>query len=98
MDDSPSPACAPSEQPEDPARDTEPDNVSPLPPPTGSIPPPSPPELEQVTAKAVRYIKAKRGGDLAAILLTGSATRQALMPHSDVNLMVLVRGTEGRHE
>src|SRR5207247_2492960 len=93
MDDSP--AGAPTEQPGDAARDTQPDDVSPLPPPAGSSPPP-PPELEQVTAKAVRYIKAKRGGDLAAIVLTGSATRQALMPHSDVNLMVLVRGTEGR--
>jgi len=96
MDDSP--VGAPSEQPGDAARDAEPDDVSPLPPPADSSPPPSPPELEQVTAKAVRYIKAKRGGDLAAIVLTGSATRQALMPHSDVNLMVLVRGTEGRHE
>ena len=95
MDDSP--AGAPTEQPGDAARDTQPDDVSPLPPPAGSSPPP-PPELEQVTAKAVRYIKAKRGGDLAAILLTGSATRQTLMPHSDVNLMVLVRGTESRHE
>src|SRR5437868_4220139 len=52
----------------------------------------------ELSTKAIRYIKAKRGGDLAAIVLIGSATRQMLMPHSDVNLMVLVRGTEGRHE
>jgi predicted nucleotidyltransferase len=94
-----SPACAPSEQPGDAAaRDAEPHDPGLLQPPPAGRPPSSPPELEQVTAKAVRYIKAKRGGDLAAILLTGSATRQMLMPHSDVNLMVLVRGTEGRHE
>ena len=60
--------------------------------------PPSPSELEQVLTKALRHIKAKRGGDLAAILLVGSATRDALLPHSDINFMVLVRGTENRHE
>jgi predicted nucleotidyltransferase len=59
---------------------------------------PAPSELEQVLAKALRYIKAKRGGDLAAILLVGSATREALLPHSDINFMVLVRGSDSRHE
>jgi predicted nucleotidyltransferase len=51
-----------------------------------------------VTTKAVRYIKAKRGGDLAAILLVGSAVREALLPHSDLNFIVLVRGSESRQE
>ena len=55
-------------------------------------------EVEQITAKAVRYIKAKRGGDLAAILLIGSGVRGALLPHSDLNFLVLVKGAESRHE
>jgi predicted nucleotidyltransferase len=65
--------------------------------------PPAPPkvsegQIEEVLAKAVRYIKAKRGGDLAAILLTGSAARNALTAHSDVDIVVLVHGPEGGHE
>ena len=55
-------------------------------------------QTEQVIAKAVRYIKAKRGGDLAAIILAGSAAQNALTPHSDVDVVVLVRGTESGHE
>jgi hypothetical protein len=69
---------------------TEPPIASPL--------PPAPSELDQVTAKALRHIKAKRGGDLAAVLLVGSATGETLSPHSDVNFIVLVKGTENRHE
>ena len=56
------------------------------------------PELEQILAKAVRYIRAKRGGDLAAIILAGSAARDALMPHSDVDVLVLVLGKDTSHE
>ncbi len=56
------------------------------------------PELDQVLAKAVRHVRAKRGGDLAAIILAGSAARDALTPHSDVDLLVLVLGTESGHE
>ena len=56
------------------------------------------PEIDQVLAKAVRHVRAKRGGDLAAIILAGSAARGALTPHSDVDLLVLVLGTENGHE
>lgn len=56
------------------------------------------PEIDQVIAKAVRHVRAKRGGDLAAIILAGSAARGALTPHSDVDLLVLVLGTENGHE
>lgn len=56
------------------------------------------PELEQIVAKAVRYVRAKRGGDLAAVILVGSAARDALMPHSDVDLLVLVLGKDNSHE
>ncbi len=56
------------------------------------------PEIEHILAKAVRYIRAKRGGDLAAIILAGSAARDAMMPHSDVDLLVLVLGKDNSHE
>lgn len=56
------------------------------------------PEIEQIITKAVRYVRAKRGGDLAAIILAGSAARDALMPHSDVDLLVLVLGKDSSHE
>ena len=56
------------------------------------------PEIEQILAKAVRHVRAKRGGDLAAIILAGSAARDALMPHSDVDLLVLVLGKDTGHE
>jgi len=56
------------------------------------------PEIEQVLAKAVRHVRATRGGDLAAIILVGSAAREALLPHSDVNLLVLVLGHDNNHE
>jgi len=56
------------------------------------------PEIEQILAKAVRHVRAKRGGDLAAIILAGSAARDALMPHSDVDLLVLVLGKDNSHE
>src|SRR5256885_9538819 len=48
-------------------------------------------ETAQVIAKAVRYIKAKRGGDLAAIILAGSAARDTMTSHSDVDLLALVQ-------
>src|SRR2546422_8318445 len=51
-------------------------------------------EATQVIAKAVRYVKAKRGGDLAAIILVGSAARDAMTSHSDVDLLVLVLGSD----
>jgi predicted nucleotidyltransferase len=70
-----------------------PEDLPPSPQPEVSAPP-----IEDILAKAVRYIKAKRGGDLAAILLTGSAARNALTAHSDVDIVVLVRGPEGGHE
>src|SRR2546422_581010 len=72
------------------------------PPPTDAAPAPakdeSAAETTQVIAKAVRYVKAKRGGDLAAIILAGSAARDAMTSHSDVDLLVLVLGADNSHE
>lgn len=56
------------------------------------------PETTQILAKAVRHVRAKRGGDLAAVILVGSAAREALRPHSDIDLLVLVLGQDNSHE
>ena len=55
-------------------------------------------ESAQVITKAIRYLKAKRGGDLAAIILAGSAARDAMTSHSDVDLLALVLGSDNSHE
>src|SRR2546427_7701599 len=55
-------------------------------------------ESAQVIAKAIRYVKAKRGADLAAIILAGSAARDAMTSHSDVDLLALVLGSDNGHE
>lgn len=63
--------------------------------------PPSSPEqvsLEAVLATAVRYVRAKRGGDLMALILVGSGARRALTPHSDVDLIAVVKGPDEGEE
>src|SRR5207245_9740250 len=55
-------------------------------------------ESAQVIAQAIRYVKAKRGADLAAIILAGSAARDAMTSHSDVDLLALVLGSDNGHE
>src|SRR6266704_1388548 len=86
--------------PSDGSSDASPQSEPPLP--TDAAPAPakdeSAAETTQVIAKAVRYVKAKRGGDLAAIILAGSAARDAMTSHSDVDLLVLVLGSDNSHE
>lgn len=60
-------------------------------------PPPSAPGqtgLDALIEKAVRYVRAKRGGDLMAILLVGSGARRALTRHSDLDLIAVVKGQD----
>lgn len=59
--------------------------------------PPSAPEptgFDSLLEKAVRYVRAKRGGDLMAIILVGSGARRALTPHSDLDLIAVVKGQD----
>lgn len=83
------------DSPSEPAPEPPPEELA-APAPDASQETPS--ELDRVISKAIRYIKAKRGGDLAAIILTGSAARDALLPHSDIDFLVLVRGAENGSE
>ncbi|GMV50740.1 nucleotidyltransferase domain-containing protein [Nitrospirales bacterium NOB] len=56
-------------------------------------PAPHPPSYEDALAIALRYVRAKRGGDLVGIILVGSGARRAVTPHSDIDLIVLVKGS-----
>ena len=66
-------------------------------------PPEQPPPVEatgteQVLASALSYIRGKRGGDLAAVILVGSGARRALTPHSDLDLIALIKGQDEGQE
>ena len=58
----------------------------------------TPPGYEDALAVALKYVKAKRGGDLAGVILVGSGARRAITPHSDIDLIVLVKGSGEGHE
>ncbi|GKS58549.1 hypothetical protein YTPLAS18_20760 [Nitrospira sp.] len=60
--------------------------------------PVEPPGFDDVIAAAVRYVKGKRGGDLVAVLLVGSAARRMITPHSDLDLIVVVKADDVREE
>ncbi len=59
---------------------------------------PPPPGFEESVEVAVRHVKGRRGGDLVGIILIGSAARRALTPHSDIDLLALVKGEADSHE
>jgi predicted nucleotidyltransferase len=61
-------------------------------------PPVMPPGFEDALAFALRHVRGKRGGDLAAVILVGSGARRAVTAHSDIDLIVLVKGSAGSHE
>ncbi len=66
-------------------------------------PPPAPeplnePAYEELVATALRHVKGRRGGDLVGVLLVGSGARRALTAHSDIDLLVLVKGHADAHE
>ena len=52
----------------------------------------TPPGYEDALAGAVKYVRAKRGGDLVGIILVGSGARRAVTAHSDIDLIALVKG------
>lgn len=57
-----------------------------------------PPGFDEILSHALRHVKGKRGGDLIAVLLTGSAARRMLTPHSDLDLIAVVKGEADRDE
>lgn len=58
----------------------------------------NPPGFDEVVAIALRHVRGKRGGDLVGAILVGSGARRAVTPHSDVDLIALVKGQSEAHE
>lgn len=59
---------------------------------------PNEPAYEEIVNLALRHAKGRRGGDLVSVLLVGSGARRAVTAHSDVDLVVLVKGQADAHE
>ena len=70
----------------------------PVPEPLEAQEPPNEPAYEEIVALALRHAKGRRGGDLVSVLLVGSGARRAVTAHSDVDLIVLVKGQADSHE
>jgi predicted nucleotidyltransferase len=69
----------------------------PVPEPPEEPPRPDPPGTDKIIARALGYMRGKRGGDLVAVILVGSGARRALTAHSDLDFVALVKGhDEGR--
>ncbi len=58
----------------------------------------NPPGFDEVVAIALRHVRGKRGGDLVGVILVGSGARRAVTPHSDVDLIALVKGQTETNE
>ncbi len=59
---------------------------------------PPPPGFEDSVEVALRHVKGQRGGDLVGVILIGSGARRAVTPHSDIDLLALVKGQADAHE
>src|SRR4029079_13620552 len=70
----------------------------PVPEPPEPPEPPNEPAYEEVVGLALRHARGRRGGDLVSVLLVGSGARRAVTAHSDVDLVVLVKGQADSHE
>ncbi|MFO0773494.1 MAG: hypothetical protein U0172_02355 [Nitrospiraceae bacterium] len=57
-----------------------------------------PPGFDDVLAAALRHVKGRRGGDLVAVLLVGSAARRVMTAHSGIDLIAVVKGDDVRDE
>jgi hypothetical protein len=57
-----------------------------------------PPGTEDILAEALKYVRGRRGADLLAVILVGSGSRRGLTTHSDLNLIVLVKGQDEGEE
>ncbi len=56
------------------------------------------PGLDAVLSAALRHVRAQRGGDLLAVVLVGSGTRRVLTPHSDLDLIAVLKGEDEKEE
>jgi predicted nucleotidyltransferase len=84
--------------PQPPSREELQAELLPVPEPPDQPPPLETPGIEDLLAKALSYIRGKRGADLCSVILVGSGARRTLTPHSDLNLIVAVKGTDEGEE
>lgn len=59
---------------------------------------PHPPGFEESLEVALRHVRGRRGGDLVGVILVGSGARRTVTPHSDIDLIALVKGEADSHE
>ncbi len=59
---------------------------------------PAPPGYEASLEIALKHVKGRRGGDLVGVLLVGSGARRSITPHSDIDLIALVKGRADSRE
>ena len=81
-----------------PSKDDLQSELVPVPEPPEPAEPPNEPAYEEIVGLALRHAKGRRGGDLVSVLLVGSGARRAVTAHSDVDLVVLVKGQADAHE
>lgn len=65
---------------------------------SGEAKPIEPLALDKLLGTALRHIRGNRGGDLMAVILVGSGARRSLTPHSDIDLIAVIKGEEEREE
>jgi predicted nucleotidyltransferase len=81
-----------------PTKDELQSELVPVPEPLEPPEPPNEPAYEEVVGLALRHARGRRGGDLVSVLLVGSGARRAVTAHSDIDLVVLVKGQADSHE
>src|SRR5262249_36794431 len=81
-----------------PTKDELQSELAPLPEPLEPPEPLNEPAYEEIVGIALRHARGRRGGDLVSVLLVGSGARRAVTTHSDVDLIVLVKGQADSHE
>ena len=89
---------SPSQVQTPPTREELNAELLPVPEPPELPPTPEPPGTDKIIEHALGHVRGKRGGDLVAVILTGSGARRALTAHSDLDFIVLVKGHDEGQE
>lgn len=81
-----------------PSKDELQAELLPVPEPPEQPEPPNEPAYEEIITVVLKHVRGRRGGDIVSVLLVGSGARRAVTAHSDVDLVVLVKGEADSHE
>lgn len=88
------PVAAPDDPPARPSREDLQAELAAVPERPEPPKPPEPPGVEQLLSAALSYVRGRRGADLLAVILVGSGAKRALTPHSDLDLIAVVKGKD----